>query len=39
MVQAAVTEQLLIASVGRECLIVELLPVDELRLVDEYMVE
>ena len=39
MVQAAVTEQLLVASIGRERLIVELLPVDKLCLVDEDMVE
>ena len=39
MVQAAVTEQLLITTVSRERFIIQLLPVDELRLVDEYMVE
>ena len=39
MVEAAVTEQLLVASIGRERLIVKLLPVDKLRLVDKNMVE
>ena len=39
MVQAAVTEQLLVTTVCRKRFIVELLPVDELGLVDEDMVE
>ena len=39
MVEAAVTEQLLVASVSWERLIVELLPIYKFRLVDEDMVE
>ena len=39
MVEAAVPEQLLVASVSWERLIVELLPIYKFRLVDEDMVE
>ena len=39
MVQATVTEKLLITTVSRERLIVELLPIDKFRLVNEHMVE
>ena len=39
MVEAAVTEQLLVATVCRKRLIVKLLPVDKLRLVNKNMVE
>ena len=39
MVETAVTEQLLVSTVCRERLIVELLPVNKFRLVDEDMVE
>ena len=39
MVETAVTEQLLVFTVCRERLIVELMPVNKFRLVDEDMVE